>query len=374
MDSLTLMLAGDVMTGRGIDQVLAHPGAPELHESFVHDARDYVHLAERVHGPIGRPLDARRLWGDALAEMQRMQPRWRIVNLETAVTDGGAPWPGKRVHYRMHPANLGCLTAAGLDCCVLANNHVLDWGRAGLLQTLQTLQSAGLQTTGAGADDTAAWTPARLPLAGGRHLWIIGCALASSGVPEDWAAAPQRPGVALLSDLSEANARRLAAIARQHRGATDRMIVSIHWGGNWGPAVPAAHRRFAHRLIDLGAADIVHGHSSHHPMPVEVYRDRLILYGCGDLVNDYEGIGPNGDLRSDVGCLYFPTLDEASGSLQQLQIVPTQLRGFSLHTADPAARRAVEALIAGAEFGCTLARAPGSAWQLRWPGGPPGTA
>ena len=54
--SITLFLCGDVMTGRGIDQLLAHPSEPTLHEPYVRDARRYVELAEEVHGPIERPV------------------------------------------------------------------------------------------------------------------------------------------------------------------------------------------------------------------------------------------------------------------------------------------------------------------------------
>ncbi|MEO7160420.1 MAG: CapA family protein [Polaromonas sp.] len=335
---VTLMLTGDVMSARGIDQVLGHPGDPTLHESYVRDARDYVRLAEAVSGPIPAPVPADYIWGEALAEMARIAPDLRIVNLETAVTTASHAWPGKGIHYRMHPANIDCLTAARIDCCGLANNHVLDWGREGLAETLRVLRQAGLHTAGAGSDGDEAWAPAALPLAGGKRLLVFACGSGSSGIPADWAAAPRRPGVALLPELSDATARLLAGDVARRRAPGDLVLVSIHWGGNWGLDVPPAHRDFAHRLIDLGAADIVHGHSSHHPMPIEVYRSKLILYGCGDLINDYEGIGAHGSLRSDVGCLYFATLALADGSLQQLQIAPFQLKRFRLTEADPCAR------------------------------------
>jgi poly-gamma-glutamate capsule biosynthesis protein CapA/YwtB (metallophosphatase superfamily) len=164
---------------------------------------------------------------------------------------------------------------------VLANNHVLDWGRAGLIETLQTLHQAGLHTAGAGADGDAAWAPAALPLAPAQQLLVCGFAPRCSGVPRGWAAGPRRSGVALLPDLTPETARTLADDVRRRRGAGDRVVISLHWGGNWGLEIPREHREFAHRLIDLGAADIVHGHSSHHPMPMEVYRGKLILYGCG---------------------------------------------------------------------------------------------
>ncbi|MBU1263749.1 MAG: CapA family protein, partial [Gammaproteobacteria bacterium] len=147
---MTLFLCGDVMTGRGIDQVLPHPGDPVLHEGYATSALDYVALAERANGPIPRPAEFAYVWGDALAEWARVAPDLRIVNLETAVTRRDDWQRGKGIHYRMHPANVPCLTAAGIDCCVLANNHVLDWGYAGLAETLETLRRAGLQRAGAG--------------------------------------------------------------------------------------------------------------------------------------------------------------------------------------------------------------------------------
>jgi poly-gamma-glutamate synthesis protein (capsule biosynthesis protein) len=134
--SVTLFLCGDVTTGRGIDQILPHPGEPQLFETCMRSALGYVELAERASGPISRPVDFAYIWGDALATLERLRPDVRIVNLETAVTVADDAWPGKRIHYRMHPGNLPCLTAAKIDCCVLANNHVMDWGRGGLVETL----------------------------------------------------------------------------------------------------------------------------------------------------------------------------------------------------------------------------------------------
>lgn len=364
-----LLLAGDVMTGRAIDQVLPQPCAPVLYESWVRDARDYIRLAERVNGPVPAPVDLCYIWGEALAEMDRLQPHLRIVNLETAVTSRAEAWPGKRIHYRMHPANVGCLSEACLDACTLANNHVLDWGHAGLLDTLESLAGAGIRMAGAGHDRGHAWQPARLPLPAGGCVLLFGVAAASSGVPADWAAQADRPGVAWLDEISAGSAREVAAIVEQERGPDDLVVVSVHWGGNWGFAIPDAHRAFAHALIDLGAANVIHGHSSHHPLPIEVYRGRPILYGCGDLINDYEGIGTVHDLRSDVGCLYALTLDRR-GELQQLEMVALQLRRFRLEHADTAAlgwlQQAWDAH--GRRFGSRLEAHSGGRFTLQWDG------
>ncbi|MGD2082931.1 MAG: CapA family protein, partial [Chromatiales bacterium] len=149
-ETLTLFLGGDLMTGRGIDQILPHPNDPVLYESYVRDAGVYVELAEAANGPIPAPVSFDYIWGDALDLLARIRPDARIVNLETAVTSSDVPWPGKGINYRMHPKNVPALTAAALDCCVLANNHVLDWGHGGLAETLVSLRDAGMIVAGAG--------------------------------------------------------------------------------------------------------------------------------------------------------------------------------------------------------------------------------
>ena len=372
MEKLTLWLAGDVMTGRGIDQIQAHAVAPVLYESWVHDARDYVRLAERVSGPVPAPVAPDYIWGDDLAEIERRQPALRIVNLETAITTASAPWPGKGIHYRMHPANIGCLTAARIDCCVLANNHVLDWGQAGLTQTLHTLQQAGIHTAGAGSHLEAACTPAVWPLGESARLLVFSWAAPDSGGPSDWAAKPgsaaDSAGVALLPAWDDASAQQITAQVARQRQAGDLVVVSLHWGGNWGVEVPRPHRRFARRLIDLSAADVIHGHSSHHPRPVEVYRGRLILYGCGDLINDYEGISSGERFDASAVCLYFVQLSRETGALLQLDIVPLQLRRLQLRHADAAARHRLQSLLEaeGRKSGTGVQLQADGSWQWRW--------
>jgi poly-gamma-glutamate capsule biosynthesis protein CapA/YwtB (metallophosphatase superfamily) len=369
MSSVLLFLAGDVMTGRGIDQAMFQPSVPTLMEEYVRDARDYMRLAERTNGRIATPVAPDYIWGDAIAELQRLSPALRIVNLETSVTRSDDAWPGKGIHYRMHPGNLDCLTVAGIDGCVLANNHVLDWGRAGLRETLESLRGAGIRTAGAGAETNEAWTPAAFELPQGGRILLFSFATPSSGVPAEWAATAHAAGVAWLPDLSPRTLAQVSTAIARHRRPGDRVIVSIHWGGNWGLAIPAAHRSFAHRLIDDGVADLIHGHSSHHPLPIEVRKGKLILYGCGgDLINDYEGIGAHGELRSDWGCLYFPTLDADSGALQRLEIVPMELHRFRLTRAGTPAQQWLERMFndEGRVLRTSVQRAPYGTLTLRW--------
>ncbi len=314
------------MTGRGIDQILPAPCAPALDEPWVKDARDYVALAERASGPIPRGADAAYIWGDALAHLEREAPDARIVNLETAVTAAGERAP-KGINYRMSPANAACLAAARIDCCVLANNHVLDWGRKGLEDTLDTLHGLGMRPAGAGRNSGEARAPARL----GDHLLVFAFGMESAGVPAAWAAGEAQPGVNFLPDLASQTTDAVADFILATRREGDRVVVSMHWGSNWGYEVARQKRSFARRLIDAGAADIVHGHSSHHPRPMELYRDRLILYGCGDLINDYEGISGHEAFRPELALMFFPTLD--AGRLAQLTLVPLRMRRFRLQRA-----------------------------------------
>jgi poly-gamma-glutamate synthesis protein (capsule biosynthesis protein) len=328
-----LFLCGDVMTGRGIDQVLPHPSAPHLFEAYVHSALGYVELAEAANGPIPRPADFAYVWGDALAELERRRPDARIVNLETAVTACEDAWPGKGIHYRMHPRNLPCLAAAKIDCCVLANNHVLDWGERGLVETLDALRAAGIRTAGAGRDAAAAAAPAVIELQGDRRVLVFAFGVQSSGVAPDWAAGATSAGVSFLADLSQRSVDHVARSVQAGRQAGDLVVVSIHWGGNWGYRIPEAERAFAHALVEVAGADVVHGHSSHHPKGIEVFHDKLILYGCGDFVNDYEGITGYEPYRGDLSLMYFPRLDGASGRLLDLALVPMRIRRFRLHRA-----------------------------------------
>ena len=316
------------MCGRGIDQVLAHPCSPEICEHYVRSAEGYVLLAEQANGPIPRRNGSSYVWGAALDQLERMQPDARIINLETAVTRSHDR-VNKDINYRVSPENAECLAAAKINCCVLSNNHVLDWGRAGLLETLTTLQKLNVKATGAGRNDHEARAPAVLNL-GKARLLIFSFGSTSSGIPLEWAATPDAPGVNLLPDLCEASALEVADRVMSLRRPGDLIVVSIHWGSNWGYHIPDEQKIFARTLIDKAGVSIVHGHSSHHPRAIEIYRDRLILYGCGDFLNDYEGIHGYERYRDDLALMYFADLDPTSGRLHALKLVPLQIKNFRL--------------------------------------------
>ena len=332
---VTVFLCGDVMTGRGVDQILPHPSDPRIHESFVNDAREYVRLAEAANGPVARPVALPYIWGAALDELARVAPDVRIVNLETSITRSADHWPSKEIHYRMHPDNVQCLTAAGIDVCTLANNHVLDFGPAGLQETLDTLARAGLRTAGAGRALPEAREPAVVEIAGKGRLVVLAFGDETSGIPSSWAATSDRPGIDFLPDLSDATARSVLDRVRGVKQARDLVVASIHWGSNWGYEVRPAQQRFARWLVD-GGVDVVHGHSSHHVRPIEIYRGKLILYGCGDFLDDYEGIAGYEEYRDDLTLMYFPTLQPETGHLASLRMTPMQIRNLRANRTSPA--------------------------------------
>jgi poly-gamma-glutamate synthesis protein (capsule biosynthesis protein) len=225
---ITLFLCGDVMTGRGIDQVLPYPSEPKIYEPYVRDARDYVELAEKINGPIQKPVSFPYIWGDALTDLERISPDLRIINLETSVTSSNDYWQGKGINYRMHPRNIPCLTAASI-----------------------------------GANDKEAQAPALFEIPGKGRVILFSFGDASSGVPYNWNASKNKAGVNVLNDLSNKTIRQIASQVNAVKGKNDIVVASIHWGGNWGYRIPGEHTHFAHGLIDEANVDIVHEQTHH---------------------------------------------------------------------------------------------------------------
>jgi len=335
-NEIRIFMCGDVMTGRGIDQVLPHPADPVIYESYLKSARGYVRLAEEANGPIRQPVGFAYIWGDALEELGRASPHVRLINLETSVTGSDDYWKGKGINYRMNPQNIAALTTAGIDACSVANNHVLDWGYAGLSETLESIRKVNIKTAGAGQNRMEAEAAAVIPVTGKSRVLIFAFGLTDSGIPLAWAAGQNRAGVNLLPDLSAQSVHRIRRKVLQLKRPGDIVLASMHWGGNWGYPVLQEQIGFAHQLIDEGAVDIIHGHSSHHVKAIEVYRDRLIFYGCGDFLNDYEGIGGYEEFRADLSLMYFVTVNSSEGKLVSLQMTPTRIKRFRVNRASSA--------------------------------------
>lgn len=332
---VSILLTGDVMLGRGIDQILPYPSDPLLYETYASSAQDYVRLAAKRNGPVPCPVPFDYVWGEAPAEIDRQAPDLRIVNLETAVTTASAP-EQKGINYRMSPANIAALTAIQVDACVLANNHVGDWGRSGITETLDVLHGRGIATVGAGRDADDAAAPAILPVAGKCRVILLALGSTTSGIPCAWEARRGRPGVHLLPETPEEAISVVRSIVQPIRMPGDIVVVSIHWGDNWGYDVSERQRETAHGLIEQAGVNVLHGHSSHHPRPIEINNGKLVLYGCGDFINDYEGISGYEKYRGDLTLAYVARVAVKDGTLQELCMLPFRIRRFRLERATEA--------------------------------------
>lgn len=289
MVGLDIALVGDIMLGRLVNERLAD--APPQHP-----------------------------WGDTLPVLLRADVR--IGNLECVLSDDGEPWPGKVFHFRSDSRNVASLTTAGFDIVSLANNHVLDFGRDSLREMVSTLDRHGILHAGAGADEEAARRPA-VWHGRGNDDTSIGFLAVTDNEP-DWEATPDSPGVfhspILLGDerMIDLLLRRVGELRRQ----VDTVIVSAHWGGNWGREAPERHREVAHALVDAGA-DVVFGHSPHIVRGVEAYRRRPIIYGAGDFVDDY-AIDPVE--RNDQSFIFV--VETRAGVPHSLRLYPTVIVDF----------------------------------------------
>ncbi|GGG53302.1 capsule biosynthesis protein [Kocuria dechangensis] len=263
-------------------------------------------------------------WGDVLPLLERAS--LRFANLECVIADDGPPWPRKTFHFRSDTKNVDVLRVARIDVVSLANNHTLDHGVPALREMLPVLDRHGILHAGAGLDAEAARRPAVCT----RDGTAVGFIAFTDNEP-GWAAGPGSPGVLHVPvDLGEARAQELLELIRQTRLRTGFLVVSAHWGSNWGSEVPEEHRAFAHALVDAGA-DAVFGHSAHIFRGVEVYRGRPLVYSAGDFIDDY-AVDP--EERNDQSFLFL--LEVQDGLPRSLRLHPTVIADFraGLATAD----------------------------------------
>lgn len=280
---LRLVLAGDTMLGRGVAQQLAED------PSAVLVAPEVVEVAKEA---------------DLV-----------VLNLECCISERGEPWHDayKPFFFRAPPCAMSTLVNLGTSCVTLANNHALDYGYEALDDTFEYLDDAGIAWVGAGTDVRSARRPAVLEVRGLR-VAVAGM----SDHPEDFAAGPDRPGIA-YADLRAGVPGWLEEVASWALSgvpdAPNAIVVSPHWGPNMVGS-PVRHvRRAAARLVEAGAT-LVAGHSAHvfHGISGPV------LYDLGDFLDDY---ATDPVLRNDLGLLFVVTLDR--GGPTRIEAVPLAL-------------------------------------------------
>lgn len=271
-------------------------------------------------------------WGDVLPMLRGCDAV--LANLESPLTAAGERWwkTWKFFHFRADPAAARILQAGNVRFVCLANNHMLDYGAAGLLDTLATLDCAGIVHAGAGRDLAEA-TSGRLLEAGGLRLGLLA---ATDGMPE-FAAGAARPGtnhVAFRDDGPGLDwVETQAAILRAAGAAL--VVLSLHWGPNMRRRPSDRFRRFAHGAIARGV-DIIHGHSAHVVQAVERHGRGLILYDTGNFIDDYWKF----PFRRTVTSFVF-TLDLEGGRPRALRLAPVRLHPWPVSLAQGEARRAI---------------------------------
>jgi len=244
-------------------------------------------------------------------------------------------WPEKAFNYRMHPDNLMSLKEARIDYCSLANNHTLDFGVAGMLETVKSLNHWKIHWAGVGHNLAEAQRPSIFTRKGKKFACF-----SFADHYDFWAAEEEKPGINYF-DADNHTLEALLAMKKRIEYTKildnpDIIVVSCHWGPNycWHPS--EEKQRFAHELIDAGV-DIIHGHSSHHVQGIEIYKGKPIVYGCGDFVDDY---ATSTEYRNDLGFAYFIDWNFDTKTANQIELLPTKIDKFSVNKmTDPIDRK-----------------------------------
>jgi poly-gamma-glutamate capsule biosynthesis protein CapA/YwtB (metallophosphatase superfamily) len=257
-------------------------------------------------------------WGDTLPVLR--QADIRFANLECVLADDGTPMPGKMYHFRSDVRNVQSLRSAGIDVVSLANNHVLDFGVDALREMLLALDRHGILRAGAGMDTEAA----RRPVVRRAGATVVGFIAFTDNQP-GWEATVRAPGIYYVPvDAGDRRVADLLELVRRTKRRVQLLVVSAHWGANWGSEVPSAHQGLAHALLDAGA-DVVFGHSAHIFRGIEIYRNRPIIYSAGDFIDDY-AVDP--EERNDQSFVFL--LETTGGVPRVLRLHPTNIN--RLHT------------------------------------------
>jgi len=326
------------MIGRLIDALLPTSIARQSPESDPEDAARTVDTYILRRNPELKSYDYLSPWGNAVDLISSSD--LVLANLETALTTTQKKWPGKVFNYRSHTSNVRCLTEVGMvggrGYVSLANNHTLDWCKEGLLETVQTLADNHIEFAGAGRTKDEAAKPGVLRLA---NKWTVKC-WSFADHPADWKGVHE---FNLIDYSKESRDFMRGQLMAQNSGQENSQmtvglkVVSMHWGPNyrWHPAKEIVDT--AHWLIDECDVDIIHGHSSHHVQGVEVYKGKLIVYGCGDFVDDY---AVDKDFRNDLSAAWRISVGEGGdGShvnrprlqVKKLEVFPNRIQRFQAH-------------------------------------------
>jgi hypothetical protein len=198
-----------------------------------------------------------------------------VVNLETAVGEGGSPEP-KEYAFRAPPTALRALQAAGVDVASMANNHALDYGPEVLPETLAAERSSGLPLVGIGADEAEAFEPFTTDVRGRRVSVVAATQVLDGSLAGSWTATGAQGGVA-----SARRVHRLTGAVRAAAAGSDTVIVFLHWGVEEQSCPTADQRELARAVVEAGA-DVVVGSHAHRILGGGYLGDAYVHYGLGN--------------------------------------------------------------------------------------------
>jgi len=246
-ETITIILVGDIMLDRGVEYMIKTEGKGDFRFPFLKIA-DELQKADILFG-----------------------------NLEGPISDKGTK-VGSIYSFRNDPKSIEGLTFAGFDVISLANNHVFDYGREALEDTLLRLKTAGIDYLGAGFNEKEAYSPIIKEL---NDTKIAFLAYTNLG-PETWKAGEENSGIAWIS---ENNLETIKRDIEKVKKESDILIVSLHSGEEYQKTPTQFQIEFSRAFIDAGA-DLVIGHHPHIIQPNEKYKDGWIFYSLGNFVFD----------------------------------------------------------------------------------------
>jgi poly-gamma-glutamate synthesis protein (capsule biosynthesis protein) len=200
-----------------------------------------------------------------------------VVNLETAVTNGGSA-SAKTFVFRTPPTAFAALRGGSVDVASMANNHGMDFGEAGLRDSLAAARRYRFPVIGIGRDDREAYAPFRRTVKGQRVAVIGATQVLDDHLIGAWTARRDKPGLASAKDVP-----RLLRAVRQARATSDTVVVFLHWGVELMQCPTSDQRTLARQLVQAGADVVVGGHA-HRLQGAGRMGKALVAYGLGNFV------------------------------------------------------------------------------------------
>ena len=220
-------------------------------------------------------------WGDTLLILKNSDIT--IGNLETTITNSDVKWPDKAYNFKLLPKYAKTLKIANFSYCSLANNHILDYEVDGMNDTINNLDKLKIKHAGAGKNIKKAMQPVFI----NKNDIKFGF-LSAADHYDYWEAKNNMPGIWYIpirnSELSDWDM--VFEKVREVKTRCDVLIFSLHWNYNYVDQIGEKFISFGHKLINNGV-DIIHGHSPHHILPLEIYKNGIIFYSLGDFIDDY---------------------------------------------------------------------------------------